>query len=269
MNKESILCNKIATFVEEDPANYWYDELRFFDTPLIGFARANDPLFNEMKKAEIGGGFFLTPDQWLKSAVSVVSYFLPFTEEVCRSNRAKDDPSVNWLFARFEGERLNNRLREFIKKELEASGKRAVAPLLEKDFSIDHALLCSNWSERHVAYVAGLGTFGLNRGLITAKGIAGRFGSVITEEEFTPLPRAYSSPFQYCLWLREGLCGSCIKRCPSEAISEGGMNKNICRQYLHQEDSLRYLRIKHCYPYSGCGKCQVHVPCESRIPQAG
>ena len=38
----------------------------------------------------------------------------------------------------------------------------------------------SNWSERHVAYVCGLGTFGC-QGLITSKGLAGRFGSIITD----------------------------------------------------------------------------------------
>ncbi len=267
MSKELILTKKITTFVAEDPANYWHNGLRFFDLPLIGFARADDPLFLEMKRPEICGELFQTPRQWLENAVTVISYFLPFTEEVRYSNRTKGEPSVEWLYARFEGEKLNNKLRGFIRDELEASGQRSAAPRLEKEFKIDQGMLRSNWSERHAAYVAGLGTFGLNRGLITAKGMAGRFGSIITEADLTPLPRNYDYPFQYCLWFSEGRCGSCIKRCPSGAISERGMDKNICYQYLHQIDSLQELRHKHSYPYSGCGKCQINVPCEGKIPK--
>lgn len=33
----------------------------------------------------------------------------------------------------------------------------------------------SNWSERHAAYVCGLGTFGLSKGLITDKGMGRTF----------------------------------------------------------------------------------------------
>lgn len=47
----------------------------------------------------------------------------------------------------------------------------------------------SNWSERHVAFVCGLGTFGLSKGLITEKGIAGRLGSLIVSEKFEPRKR--------------------------------------------------------------------------------
>jgi epoxyqueuosine reductase len=39
----------------------------------------------------------------------------------------------------------------------------------------------SSWSERHAAYAAGLGTFGLCDGLITARGKAVRFGSIISK----------------------------------------------------------------------------------------
>ncbi len=268
MLDKQLLREKITAFVEHDSANYWHKGLRFFDPPLLGYARVDDPLFQEMKKKEIGGGMFRPPVEWLEGAVSVISYFLPFTEAVRRSNDVADEPSKNWLYARFEGEKLNNRLRKFIVDELAATGLRAVAPLLEDEFTIDHHLLVSNWSERHAAYAAGLGTFSLSRGLITARGIAGRFGSIITAGEYTPLPRDYSFPFQYCSWLREGLCGSCIKRCPAGAISEDGMNKELCRQYLHQKDSLQKLREEHGYPYSACGKCQIGVSCEGQIPSS-
>lgn len=268
MLEKQLLMEKITSFVEHDSANYWHEGLQFFDSPLLGYARADDPLFQKMKKKEIGGGLFRPPDEWLEGAVSVISYFLPFTEAIRRSNDAVDEPSEKWLYARFEGEKLNNRLRKFIVEELTSAGLSAVAPLLEDKFTIDHNLLSSNWSERHAAYTAGLGTFSLSRGLITARGIAGRFGSIITAGEYTPVPRDYSFPFQHCSWLREGSCGSCIERCPAGAISEDGMNKELCRQYLHKQDSLQKLREERGYPYSACGKCQIGVPCESKIPSS-
>lgn len=40
--------------------------------------------------------------------------------------------------------------------------------------------ISSNWSERHAAYVAGLGTFSLNDALITVNGIAHRVGSILS-----------------------------------------------------------------------------------------
>jgi len=45
-----------------------------------------------------------------------------------------------------------------------------MAPALDKRFVITD--LQSNWSERHVAFIAGLGTFGLSRSLITPLGTA-------------------------------------------------------------------------------------------------
>lgn len=38
----------------------------------------------------------------------------------------------------------------------------------------------SSWSERHVAYAAGLGNFGLNGCLITSLGTSVRFASLVT-----------------------------------------------------------------------------------------
>ena len=73
----------------------------------------------------------------------------------------------------------------------------------------------SNWSERHVAYVCGLGTFGLSKGLITERGMAGRFGSIVTDAELAPTPRKYSDPFEYCT-----KCGACQFRCPAKAIDK-------------------------------------------------
>jgi epoxyqueuosine reductase QueG len=117
----------------------------------------------------------------------------------------------------------------------------------------------STWSERHAAYAAGLGSFGLSRSFITPLGSAGRFASIITD---CPLPITVINrpePFAHCLHFSRGICGACIKRCPGEAIRSRGMIKKDCSAFLDgvlAENSPRY----------GCGKCQTKVPCSRGIP---
>ncbi|MDO9536018.1 MAG: epoxyqueuosine reductase [Bacillota bacterium] len=266
IEKEELL-KKMSDFTMEEPLNYLEKGFRIFDFPLIGFCRANDPIFKEMKKEHIIGSIFLSPEEWFPGAVTVISYFLPFTAEVRCTNRSGEITSVEWLHGSFKGEKFNLKLRRFIIQELEADGWRALAPALESNYLIEHKMFRSNWSERHVAYAEGLGTFGLNRGLITEKGMSGRFGSIITDIEYPPTVRKYNGPFEYCLNNRNGSCGACIERCPAGAITEAGMEKAICRSYLHVDDCLKEIRQKFGYPYSACGKCQTIFPCEEEIPK--
>ena len=112
-----------------------------------------------------------------------------------------------------------------------------------------------SWSERHAAFACGLGTFGLSKGLITEKGVCGRFGSIITDLELPPDERNYKEVYEYC-----NMCGVCITHCPVNAISlDKGKNSSLCSKFLDE------VREKHA-PRYGCGKCQVSVPCESGIP---
>lgn len=257
---------KMNILVMESTANFIEGKVRMFDTPLLGFAQAADPIFEEMKKEQIAGEIFRSPVQWLPEAQSVISYFLPFTREIRSSNLRGGTASIEWLHGRFMGEEFNNEMRKMLVKEMEASGFKAVAPLLEADMEVDFDSYRSSWSERHVAYAAGLGTFSHNRGLITKRGMAGRFGSVITSAIFSPSPREFNTPFDYCPWMRDGSCGNCIERCPSGAITEKGKDKGVCYQHLFVQDPLRGEREKYGYPYSACGKCQTAVPCEDKIP---
>ena len=51
---------------------------------------------------------------------------------------------------------FNNALRRLIIGLIESYGGKALAPALDKRFLINNHR--SNWSERHVAFIAGLGT---------------------------------------------------------------------------------------------------------------
>jgi epoxyqueuosine reductase len=244
----------IANFTKNSSQNF-LDELnmiQIWDRPLIGVAGASDPLWEKLKEPEIVGPNHLTPKEWLPEAKSVISYFLPFTEHIRSSNRSKGRPSTEWLYGRYEGEMFNNTLRRLIRDLVEYSGGKALAPALDKRFLVTGYQ--SNWSERHAAFIAGLGAFGLSRSLITPLGTAGRFGSVIVDLEFESKPSKYQEFDDYCI-----KCGKCIDRCPYGAINQGGKDNERCSEYLNIIFELNKPRY-------ACGKCQTAVPCEYRKP---
>lgn len=245
-NMVEFIQNNELNFVEE------LDNMQIWDQPLIGVASVSDPLWKKLKEPEVVGPGHLTPEEWLPGAKSVISYFLPFTEHIRSSNRSKGLPSKEWLYGRCEGEVFNNALRGLIVRLIENAGGRAVAPSLDNRFKVANHI--SNWSERHAAFIAGLGTFSLNYSLITNLGSAGRFGSVITDIEFEPDSRPYEKIDEYCT-----KCGECIGRCPPLAIDENGKDAESCSKFLNKTLKLNKPRY-------GCGKCQTAVPCEYQNP---
>lgn len=244
-----------SDFADISPLNYIPDleNMRLFDAPLMGVANADNPMFSSLKNPEIVGPHHLLPADWLPSAASVVSYLLPFTLQVRTSNRDQGLPSIEWLYGRIEGEQFNQALMRFISEMLISNSFQAVAPALDSRLSLTE--MRSNWSERHVAFTAGLGTFSLNCSLITQRGAAGRFGSIVTDLKLNPTPAAYTGFMENC-----SRCGLCIKRCPPGAIDENGKNHQICSDYL----TKMVIRFN---PRYGCGKCQTGVPCEACIPE--
>lgn len=259
--------NIVNGLFDSDPGNALpeYGIPRIFADPLVGFASADNALFQEFRQPEVVGPGHKPPAEWLPGAGTVISCFLPFAGDVRATNEPVLDglPSWQWLAARKFGDQVSRRLREGMVRLLVNLGARAVAP--SDDWRYDVRDLRSNWSERHVAWAAGLGVFGLNGSLITSRGCAGRFGSVITTMEIAPNPRPYSNHSQvrsdYC----DTLCGRCIGRCPAEAISQKGRDSTLCSHYLLGSISSRLPQGARLI---GCGKCQTSVPCEARYPSA-
>lgn len=262
----SLLKSALDYYVENEPANRLPDGMRIFNKPLLGFAAAGDPIFKEFKKEEIIGSLFVLPEEWLPEAKTVISYFLPFSEHIRSSNYGGPPTSIEWLHARFLGEEFNQDVRKFLLAELEKKGGKSIVPALHENYFADYDNFSSNWSERHIAYAAGLGSFGLNRGLITEKGLAGRFGSLITTLFFPATTRSSGGVFENCPYYADESCSACVKRCPSGAIKKEGKDKAACNQYTRVEDHLQEIRLQFGYGHSVCGKCQVNVPCEDKIP---
>lgn len=205
-----------------------------FDEPLVQFADGDDPIFTEYKT--IIGATHLTPREALAKAcdknpedmpphLSVISWILPITDKTRKSNhRRQKTPSRLWAHTRWYGEKFNDQLRAYVVGLLTDRGYLAVAPVLQPFFKMNmekHGMY-SNWSERHVAYAAGLGTFSLSDGFITERGIAHRCGSVVTNMELPASPRTALNPYSNCLFYVNGKCRACIVRCPSGAITENG-----------------------------------------------
>jgi len=250
-----------------------------FGTPLVGFASGDDLLFEQYK--DHVGPFYMTPwevfavtfrDTTIKAEqLTVISYILPQTEATKSDNRKeKFYPSERWARARIFGEEVNVALRRHIVQSLKDRNIRAVAPTLTPQFSVRISPkygFSSTWSERHAAYAAGLGTFGLCDGLITPVGKAMRTGSVVAQMNIPATQRPYTDHRAYCLYFSKGTCKKCISRCPVGAISESGKNKLTCLNHLFPVTS-NYVKESFGIDGYGCGLCQTGVPCESRIPHS-
>ena len=245
--------------------------------PLIGYSRGDDPIF-ERYKQDIGS-FYWTPMEAFHQAfpgkkavagqLTVISWVLPQTELTKADNRAETEyPAERWARARIFGEEANVRLHRHVIASLQEAGVEAAAPGQSPLFGwriserYGHS---SNWSERHAAHAAGLGTFGLSDGLITPRGQAMRCGSVVARLDIPAIQRPYGDHRAYCLFFSKKTCGQCIARCPAGAISEAGHDKEKCRKYLF-EVSVGYVKSHFGFDGYGCGLCQTGVPCESRIP---
>ena len=270
--------NIIQDFIITSPLNTIQNETNepAWDQAEVGFASGTDQIWQQYK--EYIGAFHWTPwevfnqhcpsENVSADQLTVISWILPQRQLVRKTNRKeKTYPSEEWARIRVFGEEFNMALRRHVAESLEQKGHAAVAPMATPNWTIVKSKrfsYASSWSERHAAHAAGLGTFGLCDGLITAKGKAMRAGSVVAKISLEASPRLYADHQAYCLFYADGTCGKCIDRCPARAITTQGHNKEKCREHLVK--SRKYVKKTYNFEGYGCGLCQVGVPCESGIP---
>lgn len=217
--------------------------------PLVGFASAQDPLFMEMKK--VIGPHHLHPTELLPGAKTVVAFFLPFTEELVRTHRQSDAIPQEWAVAYIETNQLIGAISQELAKALGEEGISAVVQKATHNFNEED--LTAAWSHKSVAYVAGLGTFGLHHMLITPLGCAGRFGSLVISAEIPSTPRPL---IEYCRYQREGSCQYCVRNCPTGSLTVNGLDKRKCYDQLLAVDQS-FPELSFC---DVCGKCAIG-PC--------
>jgi epoxyqueuosine reductase len=248
-----------------------------WDEPLVGFASGKDPLW-QICKDHIGD-FFWTPQEAFNltypqapaapGELGVVAWILPQSAATRNENSAQDvHPSMRWAHALKYVEEFNRALRKMLSDTLNVQGVQAVAPMLSTHWDIRESEgwgRSSNWSERHAAHIAGLGTFGLCDGLITEKGKAIRAGSVVVRLPLEPTLRPYAGIHDYCLFYMKGNCGKCIPRCPMNAIGREGHDKKKCYRHLNSI-CKEFTKGQYGFTIDACGLCQVGVPCMDHIP---
>lgn len=247
---------------------------KYFESPIVGFASIQNPLFTKYK--EVIGPFHLHPEEFFDPPIkngTVVVWILPVSRIVRETNRNENRfPSLYWALQREFGEKFNAHVRSCIQNLLKDTGYKAVSPMLSdkwKRLNNTEVGIASTWSERHAAYAAGLGSFSLNDGFITRKGIAHRCGSVITDAVMDVHEFQYDDHRKNCLFFNKlAKCGKCISRCPAKAITEKGHDKSLCDKYTYT--TIRRLRGDHYnVENTGCGLCQTGVPCEYSLPFKG
>lgn len=249
---KAIFREQILQFIQE-----YREQQKLITTwqePILGFADANGAYVKGLKET-VSATHYL-PQDFLPDCTVVLCYYLPFTPEIGHSNDAGEEPSSVWVTAYNETNQMFLRINEHLTKQIEAWGFQAVTP--QPVGTIDENHIYSNWSQRHLAYAAGLGTFGINNMLITEKGTCGRFYSLITN-----LPVEADRPLETerCLYKSKKICGLCAKRCPIQALNpEGTFDRASCFARLSGFERRLGADV--------CGKCLVGLPCTYENPGA-
>ncbi|GAV23433.1 epoxyqueuosine reductase [Carboxydothermus pertinax] len=225
----------------------------YYRSPLIGYASCQNPLFLKLK--EVANPEHLMPQDLLPGAKTAVAIFLPYTREIIESNKEGLYPSELWAKAYVKTNKLLWRIITKIKEELQTLGYNAEG--LMPTYQFDKKILKAIWSHKHVAYIAGLGTFGLNNLLITPLGSGGRFASFVTDLEL-PANKTLT-PYLQCD--REKGCTYCLDICPVGALKDDNtaFDRQRCYAWCVQCGEV----FKDSFPVEICGKCATG-PCAYR-----
>lgn len=232
-------------------------------TPLVRFGDANHPDMKKLRK--LVHPDHVLPKEVLPDANVIIAYFFPLTEKIGNSNKKERLSSKDWAMAYEKTNAAFGELNQALVSLLEEKGYHAI--VTQQALQYDESILKSRWSQRHVAKLCGLGTFGINNMLITEAGCCGRIGTVITNLDVEP-----DAPIteEYCMFRKNGSCGACVSRCPANALTKEGYNRFVCNA-LCDENAKVHVGYGNSYTLENtkqeltgtntCGKCVVGVPC--------
>ena len=253
---------------------------KIFMAPMVGFLRGNDPIFDELKtiigphhfspweimawQAKKNGVEPPEPDE-----ISVVSFVMPMNPATKKDNGGeKEWLAERWAQTRLLGEMFSQTMVREIVTFLMGQGILAVSPDVTLKFNkkrYPKVGWASPWSHRHIAYAAGLGTFGMHDFFITEKGCAHRLGSFVVRANLQPNRKRPADVYAFCLEKQGISCLKCARRCPVGAITkEDAHDKDACASRVAK--SLAYCNSRYHIFIYGCGLCATAVPCESGIP---
>lgn len=249
--KEKIL-ELVVEYVKAYPANNGTPDM--WRTPLVGFADVNDPYIRDLPEIVTKG--HQMPEDFMEHPTVVISYFIPFTKELADGNIGIADhaASESWADAYKITNAMMAKLNEYLVEKLKGMGYRAAVPT---NAGMHTDILKSYWSQRHLAYAAGLGTFGINNMLITKDGCCGRYNSIVAD---IPVKADKHLEQENCLYKSKGLCKKCVQNCFSGALTTEGFDRRRC--YETCEKNMER------YGVDVCGKCVTNIPCAFIAPKA-
>ena len=237
---------RISQIVAEQIATLNRSDL--FRQPIVAFSSAHDPAYQELKT--VIGPWHQTPTEILPEAQSVISYFVPFTKPVKLQPRQEENSSLLWSESYLIINPFFAKINDALSAFLHESGYSSSS--IPATHNFDPAVIQCNWSHRSAAAISEIGNFGINRMLITEKGSAGRFCTLITSAKLVPSqPKKLSKG---CLYREKGSCGKCLEVCPVNALSDNGFDKFTC-----QAETQRNKKLNKGIDILGeadvCGKC--------------
>jgi epoxyqueuosine reductase QueG len=253
------IVRRIAETVQEYEAEHGLAGA--WKAPLAAVVPADAPGFSRLK--EIVSPTHLLPRDILGGAKSVISFFIPFADRIAESNTGPGPASREWALAYIQTNDLISRISAGLEEFLRGFG--AESGKIPATHNFDEARLVSDWSHRHIAWIASLGSFGMNNMLITEAGCCGRFGSLVTGFAFPPEDHAPPGPVpERCLGKLGRPCGFCWKRCPVDAYEGGSFDRRRCYARC-----LKNARFHGQLGYADvCGKCLAGLPCSAQDPSA-
>jgi epoxyqueuosine reductase QueG len=234
----------IDAFVARGDCMNWWNGL------LLATAKLNDR-FDILK--EIVAKDHLLPQELLPGAKSVIVYFIPFRKDLVLSNIRGEMASRDWAQSYVDTNSLIANLNQYLSTRLADQGYKSAVTPATHNFKPER--LISGWSHKHIAFLAGLGRFGMHTQLITPSGCCGRLGSLVTEAELGD--HSLVQEEELCEHKAGGNCLACVKKCRFGALTEDGFDRFKCYEQLMQNNSL-YSDLSLT---DVCAKCISIVPC--------
>lgn len=245
-----LIKNKIVEYVKAYPEKKNVENI--WKEPIVGFADAKGEYIQSLKT--IIGEAHMLPEDFMENPKIVISYYVPFTEETAAINMNVEGnmAAQEWSDAYNQTNTMIGDINQYIADLLTEMGYRAAVP---SGIVFDRELILSNWSQRHIAYAAGLGTFGINNMLISEKGCCGRYGSIVAD---IPVKPDSILTEERCLYKKNGSCKKCVSNCFSGALTTEGFDRKKCYEICMLNDAKTGADV--------CGKCDIDIPCAFKMP---
>jgi len=249
-NLNEFITKTVERLVQENDNSYHYRK------PIVGFTTADDPGFLELRKT-ISFNHFL-PEDMLPGAKSVVSFFIPVSDQTALSNLEGHGPSFEYAHVKWAQKGL---VKNVIAGLQAALAEKGIHCSKNTEGAIPFTLTppYHPWLQKPIAVMCGVGKFGLNRQIITKSGCAGRLGSIVIDAETIPTGRIKE---EYCPYFIDKSCGECVKRCPVHALKYGDIDRVVCKAQIH---SIRKNYAPDAEIVDSCAQC-VAMPCALQIP---